>query len=837
MAEQVQTFLLEYSLFGGLVRSINSNLGINQNSTVFTVSIVKDDGNIEVTNRQSVHISIGALDFRGIVQSWSHAKKDITGEDVYQIRITDTKPVLNSAQVIIGSSFEDDSNLTVEMTQPEDYGDNTISILPGNPSEITNGIPFNRIQTAVENSIVKYGSENYTVKFNFSLPDRGGLIEYSLRGRSLSLLELISQIGDDHGLDWFVTTSKDNVISVNMFGRTNITNKTVDELAAIHQGAIIKRHEGEENRDAIQKVVLIGGYQTRLSKLLGSSFIQFWGFDDGGDRRIEPVYSETVMERILNNDFTSDDYTEDDVQKILSYANEFWGRKFISGVGAAIIGSDNKSWVLPNSAGWWSSDTPPEDLDQDGRLKFQTEDGRWITFVALGLPGRRFDFRPDAVSYQWDDELFSNPNTHINDNNVICMKSTLEILQSPQSDDQFFLLTNATPLRVKKSQDVTTDGVTSTVITRTRADSLSYAYVSVIDQRLTYGPWINRSNSVGRTEVIIDNSLTPWSFGYRGIDNTTGIDLVNQVALAKIKTVTDTTMDAKTVELEVAGLPAINIGDQLQTTGAITSIQIVFAIGGVRTTYKSLQYTNDLSKHQRKQQDLLDRLRRQASEFNNTLIPPVNDWELDKIVRVLKSDLPDPPVDSANEGVANRRELRTLLGRIDTRSSLSEPKYNITPMAWSSDVFGELTLVRDPLVFGQYVDVVNMGEKQTAGGRLVVGTDVQVREFSVTDGGIVSYYIDVSVSDTQSFKATIEQSVSNGQPIYRVSPVVNAVQQLNLTSSELLSLNAVLNIGEPTNFKGFISVGTEVMVNWNENNDGSFTPFIEQQLNLFNPPT
>jgi hypothetical protein len=411
------------------------------------------------------------------------------------------------------------------------------------------------------------------------------------------------------------------------------------------------------------------------------------------------------------------------------------------------------------------------------------------------------------------------------------MKSNFEIIKSPQSNDQFFLLTAATPLRVKEFQDV------STVITRTRASSLNYAYLAFIDQRRTYGPWINRRSAVGRTEVVIDNSLTPWSFGYRGINHTTGVDLVNQVALAKIKTVADTVMDAKTVELEVAGLPAINIGDQLQTTGAITSIQIVFAVGGVRTTYKSLQYTNDLSKHQRMQQDLLDRLRRQASEFNNTLIPPVNDWELDKILRVLKNDLPDPPVDSANEGVANRRELKTLLGRIDTRSSLGEPKYNVTPMAWSSDAFGELTLVRDPLVFGQYLNVVNMGEKQTAGGRLTIGTDVQVKEFSITDGGVISYYMDVSVPDTPSFTATIQQSVSNNQPIYRVTPVVNAVQQLNLTSSELLSLNAVLNIGEPANFRGYVSVGTEVMINWNENSNGSFTPFIEHQLNLFNPPT
>jgi hypothetical protein len=128
-----------------------------------------------------------------------------------------------------------------------------------------------------------------------------------------------------------------------------------------------------------------------------------------------------------------------------------------------------------------------------------------------------------------------------------------------------------------------------------------------------------------------------------------------------------------------------------------------------------------------------------------------------------------------------------------------------------------------------------MGEKQTAPGRLSVGTDVQVHEFSVTDGGIVSYYIDIAAPKPPSFSALIVSSVDNSQPIYKVTPTVNAVQTINLLSSELLALNAVTNIGEPPNYRGYLAVNTEVAINWNENSDGSYTPFIEQQLNLFQP--
>lgn len=901
-----------YNLFGGKVKSINTTLGINQNPTVVTTTIVRDGTPISLSNRQLVHILIGKFDFRGIVQSWTEAKTDVAGTGIYQIRITDTKPVLDVAQVIIGSSFNSTH------TQAYNYGDNVIPITFQSASQMTNGIPFNVIKTSIESSRIKYGNQIYTVNFNFTLPTRGSLIEYTIKNRALSLLELISQISNDHGLDWYVTTSTSNVISINMFGRTNVTDITVEQLAALHPNAVIRRYEGKENRDAIQKVVLVGGYRSYLHYTDSSLWEQFWGFDDNGNKRSQPLYSEAIMEQIINNNFTADDYTEEAVQKILSYANEFWGRKFIGLITPpTTISSDGRSWVTPTSAAWDESDyismsktlTNPFNqyyFDRDGQLKFQTEDGRWVTFVTLPIPGTRFASGGVKLTYQWDDELFSNPNSHIDKDGKIAIKSSLEIIDgfdeleywmeqfiiyllnldksefsnvtasliqflilNPEISiivrldltrliisisgdltaiangtliytdavrnsfqanfrDQYFILTLSTPLRVKAIQKTTE----ADTITKTRVKKIKSAYLALLDQRDTYGPWSNRRNSIGRTEVVLDSSLTPWGFGYRGIINSTGMDLLDQVARAKIKTVADTTLDAKTAELEVAGIPAVNIGDQLQTTGTITSINMVFGINGIRTIYGSLQYTTELSKHLKQQQDLLDKLRRQAAEFNNTMQPTQDNWELDRVIRTLKKELPEPSVSVSTEG--NRR-IKNLLGRILARSSNSEPKYNILPMAWVSDVFGELTLVRDPQIFGEYYNVVNMGEPQTAPGRLAVGTDVQVNKFTVTDGGITSYYIDTPAPTPPSFTATIIAYTSNSQPRYQVSPVANAVQQLNLLSSELIYLNSVLNIGEPANYRGYLSIGAEVIINWNENNDGSYTPFIEQQVNLFKP--
>ncbi len=915
MAKQVDT----YELFGGRVRSINTTLGLNQNPTVITVTIVEDDKSITLKNRRLVDISTGAFKFRGIVQSWSESKTDVAGTGVYQVRITDTKPVLDAAQVVIGSSF--DTTFTIAA----DYGDNVISVLPENALQISNGIPFKSIKNAVEDTTIRYGNEKYTVDFNFTLPTRGSRIEYTIRTRAMSLLELISQVANDHGLDWYVTTSSKNVISINMFGRTNITNMTVDQLAALHPDGIIKRHEGKENRDTVQKVVLLGGFKSHLKETAGFLWRQFWGYNENEVERSQPLFTREVMEKVINNDFTEQDYVEEDVQKILSYANEFWGRKFIALMTPVdVIGPDGRSWIVPTSAAWNDSEFAPTndpeflpvDFDRNLGAKFQTDDGRWVTHATLPLPGIRSDFGIGGTTYQWDDDLFTNPNTYINKNRDISIKASLEIVDGfteieflldqfiihilnlevfttvssaltsffiihPQDvafsvsfnftrmiknnindieaigkgelfytddmknklrkdfKDQYYVLTLSAPLRVKQiKRPVTTNPETGRdevieTITKTRVEKINKAFLALLDQRETYGPWSNRLRAIGKTEVVIDASLTPWIFGFRGITNKTGLSLLDDVAHAKIKTVSDTTMDAKTAELEVAGVPAINIGDQLQKTGIITSMQIVFGINGVRTTYKSSQYTTQLSRYLRQQQDLLDRLKRQNSEFNNTMKPPKDDWEMDRALRALKKELPEPPVDIDSEG--NRRQSKTLLGRIESRSSDTEPRYDIIPMAWTSDAFGSLTLRRDPEVFANYSNVINMAESPEAGGRLQVGTDVRVFEFTVTDGGTVSYYIDTPAPKSRSFSAIIDSSVSSSQPIYQVTPIASNVQQLNLTANELLALNSVTNLGEPANSKGFLPPGTQVMISWNENNNGSFTPFMEQQLNIFKP--
>ncbi len=403
MSQDIQ---VDYRLFDGRVRNLNIQFGFNQNPTVITADVIAEKNQtLTVPLRDFINIKIGALDFNGVVQGFDEAKIDVAGTGIYQIRITDTKPVLEATQVIVGSPFQTKDSFT-----PYNYGDNVISVTHENSDQILDGINFARIKNFIESTHIRYGIHTYTVKFDFSLISRGIDIEYKMQDSVVSLVELISQIANDHGLDWFVETTSSKIINIKMFNRKNASGITFNQLKALHSGEVIRYHEGKENRDSTVKTVLIGGFKSYLHETEGILWQPFWGFkenpvaiqqeldkcklrfieEETNSPNLLPTFSVSLMEKIINHDYDPKQYTEEDIQRIISYANEFWGRKFYAKITpSAALDSNGKPWVLPISAGWWEGDESPVCFGHDGQLKFETDDGRWVTFVQLPLPGIR----------------------------------------------------------------------------------------------------------------------------------------------------------------------------------------------------------------------------------------------------------------------------------------------------------------------------------------------------------------------------------------------------------------------------------------------------------------
>jgi len=700
---------------------------------------------------------------------------------------------------------------------------------------------------------------------DFTIPSRGSN-PYVIKSGVFTISELISKVADDHGLDWVVDTDVvGNIVKVKLITRNSRgnVNLSLAQLKNLHRNEITREKEGKEHRDPSLRVVMVGGYRNFLGRVIDETKIfQYWGTNENGTERTEPKFGRTTMEKILNNAFDPDEFTEAKVQEILNYANEFWGRKFKFAFTGNDLDEDGNVWYLPASAGWWETIGRPGNLNNDGIFKFQTDDGRWVPMAKLPEPGLRTITGPglitigqasqtgfipdstdgsDVVNFSWSDKVYSDPNVHSqNENRDIYMKAQVE------AQDDFFLITLATPLRVKKTAVL--DQQQQSI--QTRAEFLEDMYFAVIDQRLQYGPWYDTkfntgklfiqspptALSQGKTKVVVNTSLVPWAFGYRGITNQQGVDLIEQVVGAEIKTIDDNTIDADTFELEVAGLPKVNIARQINKTAMVTNMAVSYSIGGIRTVYRSRQFTDEFSRFKKDRDDLVSELKRQSDQKNNSLNPPSDDFAIQKEVRgALRKEIFDSQTGDTLRDLRDSNLFQeTFLGVVEERSGTTEPKYNIQPKAWQQDAFGSLSLVNDPDRAGRFLDVINFAEDSSKPGRLPVGTQVEVKPFSVNNLGVVSYYISKSVNKPTQMAALIEGPAAGAgsTPFYQLTPTSTA-QTGNLIASELAALSSTENIGEPSNRAGTISTGTQVTVMWQENSDGTFTPVIEQQLNKF----
>lgn len=916
-----QNIQVAYSLFGGSVVSLNAQFGINSTPSTVVVDIVSDVGILNIQTRGFVEFAIGSFDFKGIVQSWDRAEIDLAGTGVYQIKLTDTKPVLEAAQVVVGSAFID-------------YGRNIISVRPTTSKQIIEGIPFSLIKQKIELSTLKYGKTDYKVLFDFTLTSRGPTLEYTVENSVSSLSDLITRIADDHGLDWYVqTTSLDNLIkriSIKFLNRRQPSTATFDTLKKLHEGEIIRYHAGRENRDTIIKTVLVGGLRNYLHETEGVLWKQFWGFkptpsapivdkcalifasDSYTTPVLQPEFTIALMEKIINKEYQDKEFTEEQIQRVMSYANEFWGRRFYAKITpASALDSNGLPWIIPASAGWWEGDSPPVCFDHNGQLKFETDDGRWVTFVQLPLPGVR---ESSIVSFQWDDTLYSNPNTHIGPEpstnflhgRTVWVKATMEVFGS------YFVITLAAPLRIKRitqnaigasiaiaeiiartkviesfdrrvngikasinqsgnqtpidlKADINTviDGpgtteqdyvqknadiralcekyvVQETVIQETRMQSVEKVWLALLDQTKTYGPWSNPNLSIGKTELIIDQTLVPWSFGYHGITNALGIADMNKAAAERIRSITDTTTEADTMELQVAGVPKINIGTQLNTTGTLTNITITISPNGITTTYKSNQYSKNQNVQKRK---------------------PPGKQRLFKEFELLPKAFPETVADSPKESRDVKPPSQSYSGRITKgyrtngratydlegiKKIAKEPSINFNRDEFDI-LFNPADYFETVITGDEYTGIINVGAGPVAYPRLPIGTEVDLRILGeanpIVGGGITTatqesfivygqptLYMDTPETQPSSFSVRITTRSSSGGPIYTCiltpkvfepsdSPPVGSTTiedvLVPLTEDEKNNFaNHLKNRKEPWGHGGRLKIGSDHNIQW-----------------------
>lgn len=754
-------------VFGCSFKSITAQMGFNSQPIVFTVTVVEENDQDFTLDREDVRsvqsVSFGALSILGIVQSWEKTTIDPNGTGIYVVRLTDCRTVLDSASI---------ANVYVDQPESEValIDSNVVYVgsrdTEGSNREEDKGILFSTIIERVEVATLNYGDNVFEVDMS-ALNDlanwRGeGIDQYYIEGEVRSLVSTITEFCNAVGAEWWVESRRKSVVDDTIIieikvvrrldGIDNPTAIEMDELVTLHSNHIIRRKDGYENQDATTNKVIWGGIKRKLDQVNGVEIEQFWGFNELGQplpspsytmpdepqyRRIDTTIEE--MENALNGDL-NDTMDADQLAALKRYIDDVWGKRFYFALNKNTMsdsGQDLSDYPEIILAGWWEGYAYPHgtvQFDPDVLIKLTTEDGRWGPFVHLSevfLTGSGTVESPTEVYYVTWAPLVQNSNNFISRESESYMKCTLEqygryiIMVLPVALTRYYLDSETGELDINRF---------------TRHDSLSKAWTPIMDRGIHYGPWSNTSfarNRVplpGRAEVSVDKDLVPWTFGVRGMLHVTAMDQLTEMAAQKIDTLPGLAI-INTGQLEVAGIPQVNIGQGIGLGGSITEIFIRFDNNGVTTRYVMNLYTRELGEFKRKKQAELEKDHIYEEQKPEDKFPEIKD------------DLESPPEpESAPE---EEEELPGLdddgmkyvyekpeggLGIVDIKEG--GPFYTVRRINHKDidpNTFAGGLNITGNYFLAEWNNVRNLAEPVTSPGLLPLGTKVTVKIFAEDD--------------------------------------------------------------------------------------------------------
>ncbi len=103
------TSLTPPTLFGCAFRSLSVQLGFNNNPTTFSTGVVRDVDqtfSLKALADQGIYsmqnIQLGSIDEWAVVESWEESEIDIAGSGVFAVKLSDTRSVLESINIMTG---------------------------------------------------------------------------------------------------------------------------------------------------------------------------------------------------------------------------------------------------------------------------------------------------------------------------------------------------------------------------------------------------------------------------------------------------------------------------------------------------------------------------------------------------------------------------------------------------------------------------------------------------------------------------------------------------------------------------------------------------------------
>lgn len=766
-------------IFGCSFKSITAQMGFNSQPIVFTLTVVEEkdqDFTLDKNDVRSVQfVSFGELSLLGIVQSWERTTTDPAGTGIYTVRLTDCRTVLDSANIANVYVDIPDTEVALIDTNLIYIGSTGTRIADDESTvEEDKGVIFATVIERVEAATLTFGNNTFEVDMSALLPlenFRGeGVNQFFIEGEIRSLVSTITEFCNAVGAEWWVESRRKSVVDSTIVieikvirrldGIGNPNALEMDALVALHAGHIIRRKDGFESNDTTTNKVIWGGVKRELEVFFPFDIKPFWGFDQFGIPLLSPSFplpdesqfrriDTTIeqMEDVLNN--TIGDFDADNLAALNRYMDDVWGKKFYFTLDKNTLtdsGKDLANFPELIGAGWWEGNLYPQGakrFDADMEVKLTTEDGRWGPFVRLSeifVTGSGTVESPIVVNYvTWAPVVHNSQN--------LLQRESLSFMKCTTAQFGRYIVMTLPVALTRFRMDPETGAIDNTRLQR--HDVLDRAWIPLMDRGLHYGPWSNtqlalsRVPSPGKTEVSIDKDLVPWTFGVRGMLDATAQELLVDLAAKKIDTLPELSV-INTGQLEVAGIPAVNIGQAVGIGGSITEVFIRFDNNGVTTRYVMNLFTRELGEFKRRKRIELEKdtiledqkLEDEFPEINTDLeLPPLPDPSPEK------DDLKGPKLDT--KFVYDKPEGG--MGIISAKTG--GPFYAVRRTNYADidpQTFAGGLNITNSYFLSEWVNVRNLSEPENSPGLLIVGTKVTISIFADSQFGPFVPYMEIT---------------------------------------------------------------------------------------------
>ncbi len=280
--------IVRSTFFGLTVRDINSRAGWNQQGSELSVQLVADAANGDSPAPVAVgapcSFTVGGFTFAGLLRRWAESR-GTDGFPVYEAQIVDPREILDGATVITG-----DYNGAVTVPNLLNafgwWEDQAFGASGSNPS----GMPWANVLTALttmSNTVggTSFGGPLNHKGFTYGL-DLSHLpvppASYRVPAGHASIMDMVSQICEDGGCDYFVQLDGTTIIVRTVSRGTQPPLGTLTTLLATsaYSGHTVRSEAGTESRNETTSAFLVGGAKTTVN--VTDAIASYWGTDVNG---------------------------------------------------------------------------------------------------------------------------------------------------------------------------------------------------------------------------------------------------------------------------------------------------------------------------------------------------------------------------------------------------------------------------------------------------------------------------------------------------------------------------------------------------------------------------